>query len=262
MRVEVLVKFRVVPTVLTNGVSQVKGSKFNNWRTVGSIMQAIRVHSSRNVDELVLLDVSASSQERTINPNLVRKVSEALRIPFTVGGGIASVRDVQTLLGAGADKVVIGTAAAKNMKLVSELSSVFGSQAIVCSVDSVSPASKRIAISSGNDLVDSSPERYAAQLERAGAGELLLQSIFHDGALEGMDLELLRNVAQVVSIPIIFNSGARGPEDFYVAYTAGASAVCAGALFQFTDVTPETIREYLSIRGVQVRRPAKTAGRL
>lgn len=253
MKAEILVKFRVIPTVLTNGFSQVKGSKFNNWRTVGSIMQAVRVHSSRNVDELVLLDVSAGSQGRTVDPSLVRKVSETLRIPFTVGGGISSVEDVQTLLGAGADKVVIGTAAVKNKKLVSDLSAVFGSQAIVCSVDSVSPAFNRIAISSGKELVDLSPSSHAAQLETAGAGELLLQSIFHDGALAGMDFDLLRDVAQRVSIPVIFSSGAQGPEDFYKAYSEGASAVCAGALFQFTDATPEAFRAYLSICGVPVR---------
>lgn len=218
-------------------------------------MQAIRVHSSRAVDELVLLDVAANMQDRTISPALVRKVSETLRIPFTVGGGISAPSDVATLLAAGADKVVVGTAAFKKVGLVSELSSIFGSQAIVCSVDSVSPASNGMAISSGKELIAVSPESYALRLEREGAGELLLQSIAHDGELNGMDFNLLRRISEGVAIPIIFNSGASGPEDFYRGYSAGASAVCAGALFQFTDVTPETIREYLAGRGVLVRKP-------
>lgn len=248
-----MVKFRVIPTVLTDGVSQVKGSKFDNWRTVGSVMQAVRVHSSRNVDELVLLDVNASSQGRIIDPSLVSKISATLRIPLTVGGGISCTEDVESLLGAGADKVVLGTSVATNMPLVTELSSVFGSQAIVCSVDSEGPGTERIGIFSGKQLVELSPENHSVQLQAAGAGELLLQSIFHDGQLEGMDYELLERIARIVSVPIIFSSGARGPEDFYRAYSAGASAVCAGALFQFTEVTPDSIRESLTQRGVPCR---------
>jgi len=248
-----LVKFRVIPTVLTDGLSQVKGSKFNNWRTVGSVMQAVRVHSLRDVDELVLLDVNASSQGRTISPSLVSKISASLRIPLTVGGGISSIENVEILLGAGADKVVLGTSVVNNMPLVSELSSVFGSQAIVCSVDSEGPGMERIGIFSGKQLVELSPESHAVQLEEAGAGELLVQSIFHDGELEGMDYELLDRIASLVSVPIIFSSGARGPEDFYQAFSAGASAVCAGALFQFTEVTPDLIRESLIKRGVPCR---------
>lgn len=248
-----MVKFRVIPTILTDGMSQVKGSKFNNWRTVGSVMQAVRVHSRRDVDELVLLDVSATSQGRTIDPGLVRRVSATVRIPFTVGGGISSVQDVERLLAAGADKIVLGTAAAANVRLVDDLSSVFGAQAIVCSVDSEGSGIGRIGIFSGKEFVKTSPEQFATELEMAGAGELLLQSIFHDGGLKGMNHELLLRIAPLVSIPISFSSGAAGPEDFFQGYSAGASAVCAGALFQFTEVTPKIVKDYLLQRGVPVR---------
>lgn len=246
-------KFRVIPTVLTNGVAQVKGSNFNNWRTVGSVAQAIRVHGQRDVDEIVLLDVAATKEGRLISPRLIHSVSSSLRVPLSVGGGVKSAEHVAELLAAGADKVVIGSSAIEVPGLVSELAATFGTQAIVCAIDVIDDASDRIAVRSGLMPLDYSPQSYAKTLEDAGAGEILLQTISRDGLLSGMNIELLREISGELSIPVILGSGASGVEDFYIAYSAGASAVSAGALFQFTEITPEVVKQFLKEQGVPVR---------
>ena len=246
-------KFRVVPSILTNGTAQVKGSVFNNWRTVGSVVQAIKVHGERDVDEIFLLDVSATNEGRLVSSRLVARVSSALRVPLAVGGGIRGFDDVAELLSAGADKVVIGTAAIETPELVARLASSFGSQAIVCAVDAVNDEGEEIAIRSGSVQVKQSPTSVSTVLEQAGAGEILLQNISRDGVLGGMDLNLLGEVAKMVSIPVILGSGASKVEDFYSAHRLGASAVSAGALFQFTEVTPLLVKKFLKSKGVPTR---------
>lgn len=251
-------KFRIIPSVLTNGTAQVKGTNFDNWRTVGSVMQAVRVHASRDVDELVLLDVDATKQGRVISTSLVRRVSSTLRVPLAVGGGIRSVAHVAALLEAGADKIIVGTSAVHDAGFIAQLTSVFGSQAIMCSIDSVDTKHGQVATASGNVFVNVSPVDLAIRFQEEGAGELLVQSIFHEGMRAGMDFELIGKVTAAVTIPVVASSGASGPEDFHTGYLAGASAVCAGALFQFSETTPEGIRQGLQLRGVAVRRPAST----
>ena len=247
-------KIRVIPSILTNGVSQVKGEKFNNWRTVGTVMQAVRVHSARDVDEIVLLDVTATQEDRLISPGLVDNVSRDLRVPLTVGGGIRSVDDVAELLGAGADKVVVGTGAMEKEGLIQELASRFGSQAIVVAIDAVNDGSNAIAIRSGTVPVSYSPSEYAANMARQGAGELLVQNVLRDGTQVGMNHGLVSAVCAEVSLPVLASSGLSSPEDAVGAVKSGASAVVAGAILQFTQVTPRNIREAISQAGFDVRR--------
>ena len=246
-------KFRVVPSILTNGVAQVKGSVFNNWRTVGSVAQAIKVHGDRDVDEIFLLDVNATNEGRLVSSRMVGRVSSALRVPLAVGGGIRGLDDVAELLSAGADKVVIGTSAIETPELVARLAAAFGSQAIVCAIDAVDDDGEAIAIRSGSVQVKQSPTNISKVLEQAGAGEILLQNISRDGLLRGMDLNLLGEVSNLVSIPVTLGSGASKVEDFYSAHTLGASGVSAGALFQFTEVTPLLAKKFLNSRGVPTR---------
>lgn len=246
-------KFRVVPSILTNGTSQVKGSQFKNWRTVGSVVQAIKVHGERDVDEIFLLDVNATNEERLVSSRLVSRVSSALRVPLAVGGGIRGFDDVAELLSAGADKVVIGTAAIETPELVARLAAAFGSQAIVCAVDAVDDDGEAIAIRSGSVQVKESPAIVSKVLEEAGAGEILLQNVSRDGLLGGLDLNLLEEVSKIIAIPLILGSGAARVEDFYSAQSSGASAVSAGALFQFTEVTPLVVKKFLKSKGVPTR---------
>lgn len=246
-------KIRVIPTVLTDGVSQVKGSNFDNWRTVGVISTAVQVHGSRDVDELVLLDVMASKQGRLMDLGLVTDASRALRVPLTVGGGIRSTADVVALLEAGADKVVIGTQAIENPELISSLADEFGSQAIVCAIDATGNALSSVSSFAGAIVHEKSPVEVAVELEAMGCGELLVQSVARDGLLNGMDINLFSKVAGAVTIPIIGSSGAGSPGDCVDAIRSGCSAVACGALFQFTETTPRDIKEALESEGFLTR---------
>lgn len=246
-------KPRIIPTVLTDGTSQVKGTEFNNWRTVGHVLSAVRVHSARDVDELVLLDVKATLQGRTIDRELVAEASKELRIPLTVGGGVSSVAGFAELLAAGADKIVIGTATGEAPELISELASEFGSQAIVCSIDSIDDSRKSVCVRSGSVVKHIDPVALAIRSERLGAGELLVQNVSRDGKMEGMAFELFSAVSKAVGIPVIGSSGAASAEDFMKALQAGCSAVACGAAFQFTDTTPNQIKAHLKKAGILVR---------
>jgi cyclase len=247
-------KIRVIPSILTNGVSQVKGEKFNNWRTVGTVMQAVRVHAARDVDEIVLLDVTATKEKRLISPRMVEEVSRDLRVPLTVGGGIRSLDDVAELLAAGADKIVVGTGSFEEHDLIPELAKQFGSQAIVVAIDAVGDASNSVAIRSGTVELAVSPSEYATRASNHGAGELLVQNIFRDGTQRGMDHTLISDISRAVSIPVLASSGLSSPDDAVSAVRSGASAIVAGAILQFTQVTPRDIKQSISSAGFDVRR--------
>lgn len=239
--------------MLTDGTSQVKGTEFNNWRTVGHILSAVRVHSARDVDELLLLDVKATLQGRTIDRELVAEASKELRIPLTVGGGVSSVADFAELLAAGADKIVIGAATAETPELISELASEFGTQAIVCSIDSINDSRTSVCVRSGSVLKEIDPIALAISSQLLGAGELLVQSVSRDGKMEGMAFEFFSAITEAVDIPVIGSSGAASAEDFMKALQAGCSAVACGAAFQFTDTTPNQIKAHLRKVGIVVR---------
>jgi imidazole glycerol-phosphate synthase subunit HisF len=239
---------RVIPTVLCRGRQQVKGERFNPWRTVGLAEQAVRVHQARGVDELVLLDVGATPEGRGPDLDLVRELSEGCFMPLAVGGGVRTVEDVRALLQAGADKVVIGTEAWIS-GLVREASAAVGNQALVVACDVVE---KVIDVVGNRCMREVAPERAAWVAER-GAGEILLTSIDREGTLQGYDLELIRAVCEAVKVPVIAHGGCRDYADMAAALEAGASAVAAGALFQFTDATPRGAAQFLHARGIEAR---------
>ena len=241
---------RIIPTVLVRDGQVVKGRRFAADRVVGVPVQTARVYASREVDELVVLDVRATAQGRTIDPQLVQAISESLYVPLTVGGGIRSVDDAARLFHAGADKVVIGAGAYEVSGLISDLAQTFGSQAVVVSVDVVDRE-----VWTGERMTDAG--EYASSLVGQGAGEVLLQSIFRDGTMEGYDLATLRRVRRAIpNTPIIISGGCRDYADMGVALLAGADAVAAGALWTFTDSRPADARAYLADRGFPMRRAA------
>jgi len=248
-----MAKRRVAPTLLTDGISLVKGEQFRSWRTVGSVVAAARVFSMRDVDELVLLDVAASREGRCIDPAMVKSVAACMSVPLAVGGGVRNLRDFEATLRAGADKVVIGTSAARDLTVVRESARRFGSQAVVIAVDVVDDSSISIAIEGGTTVVECDPVDFAREVVAAGAGEILLQSIARDGLQKGMDLATIRRVTSAVSVPVIASSGAGSYEDLWLAFQNGADAVSAGAMFQFTEQTPRGARNYLSEHGIAVR---------
>lgn len=239
---------RIIPTVLCRGRQLVKGKGFDSWRSVGLAMQAMRVHAGRGVDEICLLDVSATREGRGPDLEMVRELSDFLFCPLSCGGGVRSVEDVKALLRAGADKVVIG-AAAWTDSIISRAAATVGSQAIVVTCDAVIAPE---AVVGTRCVREVAPAR-ANWAQEQGAGEILLQAVERDGTGCGYDLPLIKAVSQAVSIPVIASGGAGSYEHMRQAIEAGASAVAAGAMFQFEDATPKGAAEYLAAKGIEVR---------
>jgi cyclase len=231
---------RIIPTMLCRGRTLVKGERFKGDRSVGHVMQAARIHAARGVDELCILDIGATAEGRGPDLEMVRELSEGCFIPITVGGGIKSLKDIDALLRSGADKVAIGDAARDPESLLLQAASDrFGRQAIVQIVD----YNQSGLATYGTTAIFLSKH----------AGEILLQSVGRDGLMCGYDIDLIREVSAAVSIPVIASGGCSGPEDMLNAIKAGADAVAAGALFQFTDETPKSCAQYLIAHGVEVR---------
>jgi len=242
---------RVIPVLLARGHQLVKGERFNSWRSVGHVLQAAKIHQARGVDELIVLDIGATPERRGPDFEFIEKLTSECFMPLTVGGGVRSVEDVRWLLALGADKVAICTAAVANPCLIAECASRFGSQAIVVAID-VSDG-RVVTECNGRAWYIGPPEKWAQSCEYNGAGEILLTSVDRDGTLQGYDLELVRRVSEAVSVPVIAAGGCSGYEDMRLAIEAGASAVAAGALFQFTDATPRGAAEYLAAHGIEAR---------
>jgi cyclase len=245
-------KIRVIPTILTDGLTVVKGQNFNNWRTIGSAEAVARLFGSRNVDELLFLDVSARSRGTTISPELLNFFSNLLDVPFSVGGGICTLKEASACFQNGAEKVVIGTSAVENSDLITEISEVYGSQAVIVSID-LSADHKYIYTHSGKKSQRIDFIEFAKKVELLGAGEILLQSFSKEGTMTGYDLRAINLLANSLEIPVIASSGAGALTDFRAAVNEGASAVAAGAFFQFTENTPTIVRNFLHDSGIKVR---------
>jgi len=242
---------RVIPTLLQRGHTLVKGERYNSWRSVGVAQQAMRIHAARGVDELIYLDIAATPEGRGPDFKMVEQLTKDFFVPITVGGGVRSVEDVRGLLNAGADKVAICTAAIENPELIREASQKFGRQAICVSVDYLGP---RVVGMCGHDVFRKEGLiGHIKNMERQGAGEVLLSSVERDGTMQGYDIDAIKAVSDAVDIPVIASGGCSGYEDMHRALKAGASAVAAGALFQFTDCTPRGAAEYLKAKGWEVR---------
>ena len=230
---------RIIPTILMKRRQQVKGVGFAADRVVGNAMQAARIHGARSVDEILMLDVTATAEGREPDYEMVQQLTKSMHIPVTVGGGINKIEHIDKLLRSGADKVCIGTA----WELIESAANKFGSQCITASVD----AAPNI---SDNELFWMHIAKCRAE---DGAGEILLQNVEMDGSMQGYDLNLIEHVIASVSVPVIASGGCSGYPDMENALQAGADAVAAGALYLFTDATPAKAAEYLNDRNVEVR---------
>ncbi len=241
---------RVIPTILCRGRAMVKGTQFNPWRGVGLALQAVRIHQARGVDEVCLLDIGATQERRGPDLSLVEELSEILFCPLSVGGGIRTVEDVKALLRAGADSVVIGTAAIEDPTLLPQLRDTVGSQAVVVAIDY---AEGRVAKACAKYLTDIPVLSWAQACALHGAGEILLTDVRREGMMMGYDLATLRAVSAAVPVPVIAHGGCGTYTHMQEAIEAGASAVAAGAMFQFTDATPKGAAHYLATHGIEAR---------
>jgi cyclase len=245
-----MLKLRVMPTLLYKDVGLVKGVRFDSWRRVGSVMQAVKVYNMREVDELVFLDITATRERRDPDYELVDDIADECFMPLTVGGGIRTVEQVEQLLKIGADKIALNTATVDDPELVPRIAEVFGSQCVVASID---VAGGRVVVESGTRPTGLDPVEHARRLEALGAGEILLTSVDRDGTLEGYDVELVRAVAAAVGVPVIASGGAGSYADMAAAVDAGASAVAAASMFHFTEQTPLEAKRHLHDLGVPTR---------
>ena len=248
---------RIIPCLDVNKGRVVKGIQFVNLIDAGDPVEAAKAYDKAGADELVFLDITASSDGRDTVVDMVRRVAEQVFIPFTVGGGIRSTDDFRKLLREGADKVAVNSAAIMNPALISEAADKFGSQCVVLAVDA-----KRRADGSGWNIyknggrVDMGIDaiEWVAQAEKLGAGEILLTSMDCDGTKAGYDIELTKAVSECVKIPVIASGGAGTCGHFYDALTeGGADAALAASLFHFKELEIKEVKEYLGGKGVPVR---------
>ena len=249
---------RIIPCLDVNGGRVVKGVNFVNLIDAGDPVEIAAAYDKAGADELVFLDITASSDNRGTVVDMVRRVAEKVFIPFTVGGGIRTVEDFKVLLREGADKISINSSAINTPELISKAADRFGSQCVVVAID----ARRREdgsgwnvyknggRIDTGLDAIE-----WAMKADKMGAGEILLTSMDCDGTKAGYDIELTRLISQNVSIPVIASGGAGTKEHFYNALTDGcADAALAASLFHFKELELRDLKEYLAGRGVPVRR--------
>jgi imidazole glycerol-phosphate synthase subunit HisF len=246
-----MLKVRIIPTLLYKDDQLVKGQAFDSWRRVGSAMQAIKVYNLREVDELVFVDIAATPEGRPPDFATIDDLADECFMPLTVGGGVRSLDDVRRLLQVGADKVALGTVAVEDPELITAAARRFGSQCVVVSID-VRGGVVHTHSGSRHQTVD--PVELAREVERRGAGEILLQSIDRDGTMNGYDVELTRRVCDAVGIPVIASGGAGSYDHMLEAVRDGhASAVAAAAMFHFTQQTPIEAKRYLAQHGIPTR---------
>ena len=233
----------------------VKGVNFVSLRDAGDPVELAEIYSKSGADELVFLDISATEEKRKTLAELVRKVAATVNIPFTVGGGISSIEDVDVLLQNGADKVAINSAAVKNPQLINELAAKFGRQCIVVAVDAKQVKGKWLVHLVGGkvpteiDLFD-----WVKEVEERGAGEILFTSMDHDGTKAGFANEALEKISEMVSIPVIASGGAGNKEHFCEAFTKGkADAALAASVFHFKEIEIRDLKQEMKKQGIEVR---------
>lgn len=248
---------RIIPCLDVNRGRVVKGVNFVDLKDAGDPVEIGRAYDKAGADELVFLDITASSDARGTVVDMVRKVAETVFIPFTVGGGIRTVEDFKILLREGADKISINSSAINTPGLISDAADKFGSQCVVVAIDAKRRADGggwNIYKNGGRVDVGIDALEWAQKVEKLGAGEILLTSMDCDGTKAGYDLELTRAVADAVSIPVIASGGAGTLGHFYEALTkGGADAALAASLFHYKELTIKEVKEYLRERRVPVR---------
>ena len=251
---------RIIPCLDVNNGRVVKGVNFVSLRDAGDPVEIARAYDKAGADELVFLDITASSDDRAIVLDMVRRVAAEVFIPFTVGGGIRTAEEFRAILKEGADKISVNSAAVKNPALMSEAAEKFGSQCVVLAMDvKKNPANTKSGydvfihggrLNTGRDAVE-----WALEAQTRGAGEILLTSMDCDGTKAGYDLAITRMIADAVNIPVIASGGAGTLEHFYDALTdGGADAALAASLFHYKELEIKEVKQYLQERGIPVRR--------
>jgi cyclase len=246
---------RIIPCLDIKNGRTVKGVNFLDIKDAGDPVELAKKYADEGADELVFLDISATEEERKTVVDLVRKVSETINIPFTVGGGISSVKDVEILLKNGADKVSVNSSAVKNPQLINDLASAFGSQCIVVAIDAKQiNGNWKVHLVGGKVATDIDLFDWAKEVENRGAGEILFTSMDHDGTKNGFANEALAKLTQTVNIPIIASGGAGTIQHFADAFLVGnADAALAASVFHFQEIGIQDLKKELKNNNIQIR---------
>lgn len=247
---------RIIPCLDVKDGRVVKGVNFVNLQDAGDPVEIAAAYDRAGADEVVFLDITASSDNRATVADMVRRVAEKVFIPFTVGGGIRTVEDFKLLLREGADKISVNSAAIMNPGLIAEAADKFGSQCVVVAIDAKRQPDGSFHIYKNGGRVDMGKDavEWAIRAEKLGAGEILLTSMDCDGTKGGYDIALTKAVSQAVGIPVIASGGAGTCEHFYEALTeGGAEAALAASLFHYKELEIREVKEYLRTKGVPVR---------
>ena len=246
---------RIIPCLDVKDGETVKGINFVQLRKAGDPVELGKIYSASGADELVFLDITASHEGRKTFTNMVERVAKEINIPFTVGGGIHEIEDVERLLYAGADKVSVNSAAIKHPELIDQISSRFGSQVCVCAIDARHDNGEWYCYLNGGRIrTDKKLLEWAKEVEQRGAGEILFTSMDHDGVKEGYANDMLAQLAENLSIPVIASGGAGTKEHFRDAFTIGhADAALAASVFHFGEIDIHELKQYLKAEGITVR---------
>ena len=246
---------RIIPCLDIKDGKTVKGTNFENLRNAGDPVELGKLYSEQGADELTFLDITASFEGRKTFTDMVKKVAANISIPFTVGGGINELKDVERLLSAGADKVSINSSAIKNPRLIEDIAKNFGQQVCVVAIDAKeSNGIWKCYLNGGRVETDKTLFDWAHEANERGAGEILFTSMNHDGVKEGYANEALSRLSDILSIPLIASGGAGCMKDFYDTFNEGkADAALAASVFHFGEIKIPELKEYLCSRNINVR---------
>ena len=247
---------RIIPCLDVDHGRVVKGKKFKDIQDVADPVELGRYYSEQGADELVFYDITASYEERDIFINIVEKVAEAIRIPFTIGGGISRVEDFRKVLMAGADKVSVNSSAVKNPQLIRDAALKFGNQCVVLSIDAKRNGSGSwdVYVKGGRENTGIDAIEWAKRGQELGAGEICINSIDTDGVKRGYDLELNHKLSEILTIPVIASGGAGEKAHFSEVLKAGADAALAASVFHYKEIPIPELKAYLDSEGIAVRK--------
>jgi cyclase len=248
-------RVRVIPALLIRNGGLVKSVKFRNHQYIGDPINAVKIFNEKEVDEIVLLDISATAEKRAPNIQRIREIASEAFMPLGYGGGITTLEEIKQLISAGVEKVILNTSALQNPKLISEGAKYVGSQSIVISMDVGKNiwGKYKVYAQNGSKNTNLEPVAFAKQMENAGAGEIFLNAIERDGTFSGYDTGLIRMVSSAVNIPVVAIGGAASVDDFAMAVRHGASAVSAGSMFVFQGPHRAVLISYPSQKELKER---------
>jgi len=246
---------RIIPCLDVKDGRTVKGTNFINLRDAGDAVALAKIYSEQGADELVFLDITATNEKRKTLSELVKKVAAEINIPFTVGGGINSMEDIEVLLASGADKVSINTSAVKNPQILEDAAKNFGSQCVVLAIDAKLVRGEWfVFLNGGRVATELKAIEWAKKGVESGAGEILLTSMEADGTKQGFEIELTRKISEIINVPVIASGGAGTIEHFVEVFTRGkADAALAASIFHFREIEIPTLKNYLRRQNIGIR---------